>query len=68
MLEYLYYLTGYEKLEEVEPDEKQIRLRHQLLQQIKMSNLRLKSIKTPVSSWTIARTKILADKLLKTKK
>lgn len=68
MLEYLYYLAGYEQLEEIEPDEKQVRLRHHLMNQIRLSNLRLKSIKTPVSPWTVARTKILADRLLKNKK
>lgn len=43
MIEYIYYILGYQS-EEIKPDENQLRLRHVLLKQIRNSNLKLRPI------------------------
>ena len=50
----LSYIFGYEP-EEPEADEKQVRLRHLLMRQIRNSNLKLRSIATPARKYKVTK-------------
>ena len=44
MINYIWYVLGYpEEDEEVKPSDRQVRLRHELMKQIKLSKIKLKS-------------------------
>lgn len=42
MLSYIYYFLGYE--EDIEPDEKSLRCRNEVLKQVRLSKLKLKPV------------------------
>lgn len=64
MMESLWYYMGYED-DDITPSPNQVKLRHLLMRQIKLSNIRLRSVRQPISPWTAAKVAILAQKLSK---